>query len=601
MENNDVHENGNGSAYDALIDDNGLVKSKDHGWTTVVNPKRLRKTQNKEASSVAGLEKVKSNGDAGKSLVFQSLEQHAEERRKKAEVQRAAAAANAGLGSERNGKITGSGSEEDSDGEGADGDILPANAEEKKPKQKKPKKPKVTLSEAAAKIDAENLTDFLKEVTASYENAPDIQLRRFADYFARAFTSVNPAQFPLNKILKESSVAKLAETPLCHVPEVVYKTSTDWINQQPLEALKEFTLWALCSVLEDIATHQPGHKGSKQIQPVSAKGTIAIFVVLAMVLRRRPEILVQLSTTIKTGPQFQGQDKVYMIVWAITQACQSDLVVGMSLWVQNLLPLAVGKTSTPLYRDITLQWIESCMLENTKKARPILLNNPIRKGERVVPPAALNNLMQVAFPIDSARTKATERFVAIYPFVKELTLAGAHRSKSTRPVAQQLLPLSLMSISEENPSLTNEAAGIFIWCLSQNSDCYKQWEKLHIEHIKASTIILEKLSADWKNSVSRLSPTEDLKKTLKSLRSKHQHALESEEGDDKLRLYVKSADKYCKTMLGRLSRTTACIKATIVSTLLAVLIAFCIMLAMPSLESVDWKKYALMFRESFSL
>lgn len=600
MDNLDSNENGNGNAYETLIDDNGRVKSKDHGWTTVVNPKRNRKNNAKEASPVASSEKVKSNGDVGKSSVFQSLEQHAEERRKKAEVQRAAAMASAGLGSESNGKIAGSGSDEDSDGDGANGGKLPENGEEKKPKQKKPKKPKVTLSEAAAKIDPGNLAGFLTEVTESYGNAPNVQLKRFADYFASAFVAVNPAQFPINKILKESTVAKLAETPLCHISEGVYKTSTDWINQQPSEALKEFMLWALGSVLQDVATHQPGHKGSKQTQPVPVKGAIAIFVVLAMLLRKRPDLLLQLSSTIKTEPQFQGQDKVYMIVWAITQACQGDLAIGMSLWVQNLLPLTVGKTSTPLSRDLTLQWIESCILENTKKARQILLNNPIRKGERLVPPPALNILLHLAFPSDSARTKATERFVAIYPFVKELALAGAPRSKATRPVAQQLLPLSLTAISEENQPLTNEAADIFIWCLSQNSDCYKQWEKLHIEHIKASTVILEKLTSDWKNIVSRLSPMEDLKKTVKSLRSKHQHALKSEEGDAKLEASLKSADKYCKTILGRLSRTTACIKATTVTTILVVLIAFCIMLAMPSLESVDWKKYTLMLSESFS-
>lgn len=40
------------------------------------------------------------------------------------------------------------------------------------------------------------------------------------------------------------------------------------------------------------------------------------------------------------------------------QAAQGDLVVGMHMWVQNLLPLAVGKSSTPALRDTTLQFIE---------------------------------------------------------------------------------------------------------------------------------------------------------------------------------------------------------------------------------------------------
>eukprot|EP01018_Ginkgo_biloba_P025619 Gb_32106 [translate_table: standard] len=505
MENNGVHENGHGNLFEALSEENGRGKGNNNGWQTVSYPKRTRKSA-KEANS-ADLDKTKSNGD-GNSKVFVGLEQHAEERRKRADAQRAAAMVDS-VG-ETNGKIAAS--DDDSEGEAvnrkdtANGAV---NGDEKKPKQKKEKKNKVTVAEAAAKIDSSHLADFLAEITASYENAPDIQLMRCADYFARAFSAVSSAQFPLNKILKESTVANLGEIPLCHIPDAVFKTSADWISQHPTEALSKFTLWAFCSVLEDIGTQQ-ARKGSKQAaQPVAVKTKVAIFVILAIVLTRRPDILLQLSPTLKTGSQFQGQDKLPMIVWAIAQASHGDLVVGMSLWVQNLLPLAVGKTSNPLTRDLTLQLIESIILKDMRKARPILINGATRKGERLVPPSALNLLMQAAFPPDSARTKATERFVEIYPFLKELALTGSNRSKATRPVAQQLLHLSLMAISEENPTLSNEAAGIFIWCLTQNADCYKQWEKLHIEHIKESTIVLEKLNTGWKNNVASISPLND--------------------------------------------------------------------------------------------
>lgn len=45
----------------------------------------------------------------------------------------------------------------------------------------------------------------------SYEGQPDIQLMRFADYFARAFSLVNIAQFPWTKMIKEMPVAKLVD------------------------------------------------------------------------------------------------------------------------------------------------------------------------------------------------------------------------------------------------------------------------------------------------------------------------------------------------------------------------------------------------------
>ena len=44
--------------------------------------------------------------------------------------------------------------------------------------------------------------------------------------------------------------------------------------------------------------------------------------------------------------------------------------------------------------------------------------------------------------------QATERFQAVYPMVRELALAGSQNSKTTRPVAQQLLSLSIAAVSE---------------------------------------------------------------------------------------------------------------------------------------------------------
>lgn len=45
----------------------------------------------------------------------------------------------------------------------------------------------------------------------SYEGQQHIQLMRFADYFASAFSAVGAAQFPWSKILKESPVEKIID------------------------------------------------------------------------------------------------------------------------------------------------------------------------------------------------------------------------------------------------------------------------------------------------------------------------------------------------------------------------------------------------------
>ncbi|KAH0461953.1 hypothetical protein IEQ34_009528 [Dendrobium chrysotoxum] len=104
----------------------------------------------------------------------------------------------------------------------------------------KPKKPKVTVLEAASKIDTSDLTAHLTEVLVSYESQYDIQLMRFADYVGRAFSDVSASQFPWKKMFKESHVAKIIKISICHIFEPIYKTLVDWSVVKSLEALAHF-------------------------------------------------------------------------------------------------------------------------------------------------------------------------------------------------------------------------------------------------------------------------------------------------------------------------------------------------------------------------
>ncbi|KAH9560868.1 hypothetical protein CY35_06G130200 [Sphagnum magellanicum] len=415
---------------------------------------------------------------------------------------------------------------------------------------------------------------------------------RCADYFARAFASVTSAQFAWNKILRESPVAKTIEVPLCYIPENVSKMMGDWLAQRPVEALSKFMLWLLKEVLEDSQSQQSGsHKGAKAIPQPSGKTKVGVLVLLAIALRRRPDLLHQQAGTVRS--QFQGQDKLPTLVWTYGQVAQGDLVSGMYLWVQNLLPFAVGKFSTPSSRDIVLQFVESVLFANLKKARPVLLNGHLRKGERLVPPLSLDLVMRASFPADSTVTKATERFQSIYPVVRELALAGTFRSKATRAVAQQLLPLSLAALSEDVETLSLEAYNNFSWCLSQNPECYKQWEKLYLENQKASNYVLSHLLNDWKDAVARLTPVSDLRRTLQAFRTKHKHLLQTAKQSPELEAQLKAADRTCKALAGKMSWVPACAKASL-TIAVGVSMAYAFYLISPDVNPWKWDGWLLL-------
>ncbi|GFP90805.1 transmembrane protein 214-a [Phtheirospermum japonicum] len=565
-----------------------------HGWQKVTYAKKQRKNQaNKTASDSSGFALANGSGiGADKSSVFKGLEQHAEERRRKLEAQRAAAAVydDDDETQARSRKNLGEDNEDDYGSSDAK-ENNPAEAN-KKEKPKKVKKLKVTVAEAAAKIDAEDLAVFLSGVSESFEGQQDIQLKRFADYFGRAFSAVSASQFPWLKLFRESAVAKIADVPVSYISESVYKTSVEWISKHSNESLGAFVLWSLDGILADLATQLPGSKGTKKgAQQPSSKSQVAIFLVLAIVLRRKPDVLISILPNLRENSKYQGQDKLPLLAWMVVQACQGDLALGLYFWAHLILPILGGKSgSNPQSRDLVLQLVERVL--GAPKARGILINGAVRKGERLIPPAALELLLRVTFPTSSARVKATERFEAVYPTLKDVALAGSPGSKAMKQVSLQIQTVAVKAAGEGIPALSQEATSIFLWCLTQSPDCYKQWDKIYEDNIEASVVTLKKLSEQWKTLSPKQSSLQALAETLKSFRQKNAKALSDGSGvahQD----YYRDADKYCKTILGRLSSGHGCLKAAAIT---IVVLAVGAAVASPDLDAFDWNTLSVLFK-----
>ncbi|XP_058731154.1 uncharacterized protein LOC131602944 [Vicia villosa] len=574
--------------FESAAESNGVTRTADHGWQKVTYAKKHKK---KEANGVAGSNKLTFNGN---DAAFRSLELHSEDRRRRILEAQSAADADFDDAPVRSKQRSRRDDDDyDEDDEDVDRSAENGKVEEAKKvkKEKKPKKPKVTVAEAAAKIDAADLEAFLVEISASFEQKEDIQMMRFADYFGRAFSSVSASQFPWVKLFRESAVAKIVDVPLSHISDAVYKTSADWINHRSPEALSFFLLWSLDSILADLGSQQTVTKGSKKaVQPVTSKSQVAIFVGLAIVLRRKPDALIAVLPTLRDNTKYQGQDKLPVIVWMVAQASVGDLSVGLYAWSRNLLPIVVSKSGNPQSRDLVLQLVEKIL--SAPKARPVLVNGAVRKGERLIPPPAFETLLRVTFP-SSARLKATERFEAIYPTLREVALGGSTGSKAMKQVSQQIFNFAIKAAGEDNPELSKEAAGISIWCFSQSTECYKQWEKVYLDNIVASVAVLKKLSDDWKVQATKLSPYESLREIIKNFRQKNEKALASE--TDAARFF-KDADKYCKIISGRVSQGHGG-KACLTFVVLALAVGAAVLY--PNMESVDFSKLSVLLNSQF--
>lgn len=146
------------------IDESEASNSNNHGWQKVTYAKKQRK----QPAKISESGRVVANGSAihGGESVFTSLEKQAEERRRRIEAQKTAIFDDDDEAAKTRSAMRRS--EDGSDGEiGGGGENGAVVEEKKKMKVKKVKKPKITVAEAAAKIDADDLASFLADISVS--------------------------------------------------------------------------------------------------------------------------------------------------------------------------------------------------------------------------------------------------------------------------------------------------------------------------------------------------------------------------------------------------------------------------------------------------
>ncbi|XP_059642842.1 uncharacterized protein LOC132284730 [Cornus florida] len=278
------------------------------------------------------------------------------------------------------------------------------------------------------------------------------------------------------------------------------------------------------------------------------KSRVAIFVVLATVVRQKPEVLISLFPVMAKDPKYQvHQDKQKITIWLVAQAFEGNLIVGLFMWVRLLLPML--SYSNRQNRCLILKLMERIL--SVPKARSVLLNGVVWNGERVVPPWALELLMRIAFPVYlKDKVKATQRFEAVYRTLKKIALACSPGSKEMKQITGEILQFAIKAVGEHKciHGLTDEATNIFIWCLTQNQDCYKQWEDLYLDNIEASVYILDKLYNGLEEHSVKHYNLQSLKTSLKSFRQKNSKALAIRNKN-----FFRYAERYCELISTRLS------------------------------------------------
>ncbi|KAG7624882.1 hypothetical protein ISN45_At03g011680 [Arabidopsis thaliana x Arabidopsis arenosa] len=310
--------------------------------------------------------------------------------------------------------------------------------------------PMESLPEAAAQIDLwDDLAASLVKISKSHAFVPEEQLLKFVDYLERKLSSVQYLWLDMFKGSPCPKLIDMIDVPLSHIPVSVYDTSVEWLDKFSIGLLCAFVVWSLNRLLTIL---EPPQQGGHQRRTTS-KFHVAVFVALAMVLRNEPNTLVIVLPTLKED-EYQGHDKLPILVWMMAQASQGDLSVGLYSWSCNLLPVFYQENLLPVSRsnsqsmDLILQLAE--MILSNLDARTILVNGTVIDKQRLISPYAFELLMRLTFPASSERVKATERFEAIYPLLKEVALACEPGSELMKQVTQQIFHYSLIIAGRSN-------------------------------------------------------------------------------------------------------------------------------------------------------
>ncbi|KAL3534019.1 hypothetical protein ACH5RR_007540 [Cinchona calisaya] len=396
------------------------------------------------------------------------------------------------------------------------------------------------MDESAEKINADGtqFASFLSFVLASHgslENQEDdTGLISFTSYLERTFTAVTHATCsPYQKLFNEVTLNTIAE----NVTEDAYRIATRWIDQRSNEALGAVVLWALDCILNDLTDQKAGFGGSKS--------QVIMFLVISMVLYKKPDILISLLPMLREDSRYYGQDKLPVIVWMTIQASQADLTVGLYIWAREILPImGIESNPSPQTTDLILHLVESIL--SAPNAEQILLAGVVSKGELLIPPSALNLLLHLTFP--STPVKGTDRFEAIFSTLQWIALADVPGNNQKMQLAIEVQDYAFKSIGGGNANLSERATRLFIWCLDVNPECFKLWDMIYEDNVEKSVVILKKIG----KVLPRLDCYDDLRDTLASFRQKNDKALSHRMDDARKAIFIE-ANQQCLELLGGLS------------------------------------------------
>ncbi|XP_015190822.1 PREDICTED: transmembrane protein 214-A [Polistes dominula] len=339
-----------------------------------------------------------------------------------------------------------------------------------KKKQEPKEKPPKTIKDALNAINPDDFSDILTTGKLQYPEAPLIWLKNLVAYLN--------VKIPIEK---EDAVfsGKPKDYPLSIVPKSISSTmerAVTMAGQQTAQLFYEITLTAMAT---DMAKGTPvvGHK-----------------IFLQLLARLNPKMTIaNIPKLISVRNSYQNRKAIGLsLLWALSQAGEKDLVVGLKVWHEVMSPLLITKS----YANYVVQLLNDLVFghENVQDLTPELYLNIIEdtySGKYNIP---LTVGKDIDISIEKLRLILFKNKTKINDSKFFETLIGKINQKI-------------------NQNYRDELVKALAACIITDVRCLYTWKSIYLKNLYQSNLLLTYIENNWDSLKSNLN-TESFKETL---------------------------------------------------------------------------------------